>query len=139
MDRLPPTHTPTWDSTCNPGMCHDWESNQQSWCTGRHSNQPSHPARAALLFCFVLFLRRLCQVNCTVVQKWNQVCSLGYQKVLVVFFCKIKDTFSIFTNIFIDLDILSMSTLSHYWFLAGRGQGCCQTSSNAHASPTAKR
>ena len=31
------------------------------------------------------------------------------QKVCLVFFCKIKDTFFIFTSDFIDLDILSMS------------------------------
>ena len=27
IDRLPPTHTPTGDRTCNPGMRPDWESN----------------------------------------------------------------------------------------------------------------
>ena len=31
----------------------------------------------------------------------------------MVFFCKIKDAFFIFTNNFIDLDILSMSIISH--------------------------
>ena len=32
----------------------------------------------------------------------------------MIFFCKIKDTFFIFTSNFIDLDILSMSAVSHY-------------------------
>ena len=36
----------------------------------------------------------------------------GGQKVCLVFFCKIKDTFFIFTNNFIDLDILCMSAIS---------------------------
>ena len=40
-------------------------------------------------------------------------------------FGKIRDTFFIFTNNFIYLDILTMSTVSHYWLLVGRGQGCC--------------
>ena len=40
----------------------------------------------------------------------------------MLFFCKIKDTFFIFTNNF-DLDILSMSAISHYWLLVGRGLG----------------
>ena len=41
------------------------------------------------------------------------------------FFHKIKDTFFIFTNNFIDLDILSMLAVSRYWLLVGRGQECC--------------
>ena len=59
-------------------------------------------------------------------------------KSLFSFSHKIKDTFFIFTNNFIDLDILSMSAISCYWPLVGRGQGCCLTSSNAKDSPTAK-
>ena len=47
------------------------------------------------------------------------------QKVRLVFFCKINDTCFIFTNNFIDLDILSMLAISHSWLLVGRGQGCC--------------
>ena len=54
------------------------------------------------------------------------------------FSCKIKDMFFIFTNNFIDLDILSMLAISSYWLLLGRGQGCCYTFSNAWDSPTAK-
>ena len=54
------------------------------------------------------------------------------------FFCKIKDTFFIFTNHFNYLDILSMLAISCYWLLVGRGQGYCLTSSNAQDSPTAK-
>ena len=54
-----------------------------------------------------------------------------------VFFCKIKDTFFIFTNNFIDFDILSMSAISRYWLPVGRGQGCCETSSSAWDGPTA--
>ena len=50
---------------------------------------------------------------------------LGWPKNTLSFFHKIKDTFSIFTNNFIDLDILSLSALSRYWLLLGRGQGCC--------------
>ena len=40
---------------------------------------------------------------------------LGWPKVSLGFFCKIKDTFFIVTNNFIDLDILSMS-LSLVWY-----------------------
>ena len=50
---------------------------------------------------------------------------LGWPKSLFSFFCNIKDTFFIFPNNFNDLDILSMSAISRYWPLAGRGQGCC--------------
>ena len=35
------------------------------------------------------------------------------QKVSLVYFRKIKDTFTIFTNNFIDLDILSMSAIPY--------------------------
>ena len=48
---------------------------------------------------------------------------LGRPKSLLRFsFCKIKDTVFIFTNNFIDLDILTMSAISRYWLLVGRGQ-----------------
>ena len=51
---------------------------------------------------------------------------LGWPKSLLHFSCKIKEIFFfIFTNNFIDLDILSMLAISHYWILVGRGQGCC--------------
>ena len=53
------------------------------------------------------------------------VLNIGLVTKSILFFHKVKDTFFIFTNIFIDLDILSMLSLSRYWFLAGRGQGCC--------------
>ena len=42
------------------------------------------------------------------------------QKVHLIF--SIKDTFSIFTNNFIDLDILRVSAITCYWLLVGRGQ-----------------
>ena len=42
---------------------------------------------------------------------------LGLAKSPFNFFHKIKDIFFIFTNNFIDLDILSMSTISHCWLL----------------------
>ena len=42
------------------------------------------------------------------------------------FFCKIKDTFFIFTNNSIDLGILSMSAASCYWLLMDRGQGAAK-------------
>ena len=48
------------------------------------------------------------------------------QRVCMFFFHKIKDTFLIFTNNFIDLDIWSMSAISRCWLLVGRDQGCCQ-------------
>ena len=49
--------------------------------------------------------------------------SIGLAKKSVTFFShKIKDTFFIFINNFIDLDILSMSAISCYWLLVGRGQ-----------------
>ena len=40
---------------------------------------------------------------------------LGWPKCPFSFFYKIKDTFFIFTNNFVDLDILSMSPLSPTW------------------------
>ena len=36
-----------------------------------------------------------------------------------------KKTFLVFTNNFIDLDILSRSAISCHWLLVDRGQGCC--------------
>ena len=57
---------------------------------------------------------------------WGQVFKYtGLAKSPLFFFCKIKDTFFIFTNDFIGLDSLSMSAFSRYWLLVGRGQGCC--------------
>ena len=50
---------------------------------------------------------------------------LGGPKSLFSFFLKIKHTFFIFTNNFIDLHVLSMLAMSLYWLLGGRGQGCC--------------
>ena len=50
-------------------------------------------------------------------------CYWAGQKVHKVF--SIKDTFLIFTNNFIDLDILSMSAISHYGLLVNIGQGFC--------------
>ena len=52
---------------------------------------------------------------------------VGWPKSLFSFSRKIKDTVFIFTNYFIDLDILTMLTFSCYWLLVGRGQGCCWT------------
>ena len=49
---------------------------------------------------------------------------LGWPKSPFSFFSKIKETFFIFTNNFVDLDILSMSAISCYWLLVPRGQGC---------------
>ena len=49
----------------------------------------------------------------------------GWPKSPFSFFCEIKDIFFIFTDNFIDLDILSISAISHYWLLVGRGQRCC--------------
>ena len=63
---------------------------------------------------------------------------LGWSKCPFWFFCTLKETFFIFTNNFIDLDILSMSAISCYWLLVCRGQGCNQTSSNPKDSSTAK-
>ena len=45
------------------------------------------------------------------------------QNVRLVF--SLKDTFFIFPNKFIDLDILSMLAISCYWLPVGGGQGCC--------------
>ena len=46
--------------------------------------------------------------------QWFWICIiLGCPKSLYGFFYKIKDTFFIFTNNFIDLNILSMSAISH--------------------------
>ena len=50
---------------------------------------------------------------------------LGWPKSLLHFFHKIKDSLLIFTNNFIDLDILSMPAISRYSFLVSRGQWCC--------------
>ena len=63
---------------------------------------------------------------------------LGWPKSPFSFFHKMKDTFFIFTNNCIDLDILNISALSRYWLLVGGGQGCCKTPSNLQDSPTAK-
>ena len=41
--------------------------------------------------------------------------TMGWPKSLFSFFHKTKHTFFIFTNNFIDLDILSMSAIPHYW------------------------
>lgn len=46
---LPPICSPTGDRTQNLGMCPNQESNSQSWCTGRRSNQVT-PARACFAF-----------------------------------------------------------------------------------------
>ena len=52
---------------------------------------------------------------------------IGSAKCLFSFFCKRKDiSFHFFTNSFTDLDILSMSSISHYWLLQGRGQGAAK-------------
>ena len=48
------------------------------------------------------------------------------QKLRYVFLRKIKDTFFVFTNNFFDLDIWSMSAVSRYWLLVGRGQGAAK-------------
>ena len=53
----------------------------------------------------------------------NPMVLLGWPKSQFSFFRKIKDTFFIFTNNLIDLDILRMSAVSCYWLLVGRGQG----------------
>ena len=53
-------------------------------------------------------------------------CVLGWPKSPFSFSRKIKDTFFIYTNNFIDLDILSMSVLSCYWLLVGRDQGAAK-------------
>ena len=50
---------------------------------------------------------------------------LGWPKSPFSFFCKIEDTFFTITNNLIDLDILTMLTISHSWLLVGRGQGWC--------------
>ena len=63
---------------------------------------------------------------------------LGWSKCPFWFFCTLRETFFIFTNNFIDLDILSMSAISCYWLLVCRGQGYNQTSSNPKDSSTAK-
>ena len=71
----------------------------------------SHPpVRASLSFPSLLYV----------------VAAIGLAKKSVwVFFHKIKDTFFIFTHIFINLDILSMSATSCYWLLVGGGQESC--------------
>ena len=51
---------------------------------------------------------------------------LGWPKSPFSFFHKIKDTFFIFTNNFIDLDSLRVSAVSCYWLLVGRGQGAAK-------------
>ena len=50
---------------------------------------------------------------------------IGWPESPFSFFYQINDTFFIFSNNFTDLDILSMSAVSRYWLLVGRGQGCC--------------
>ena len=47
-------------------------------------------------------------------------------KRLLRFFHEIKDTVFIFTNNFSDLDVLSMSAVSRYGLLVGRGRGAAE-------------
>ena len=77
-------------------------------------------------------LFHVCSIACPCVRTFftNTWCIVGWPKSPLSFFCTIN-TFFIFTNNFIDLDILTMSALSCYWLLVRRGQGCCQTSPNA--------
>ena len=62
----------------------------------------------------------------------------GCPKCPLSFFCKINNTFFIFTNNFIDLGILSMSPVSHYWLLVGRGQGVAKHLPMPKTAPIAK-
>ena len=45
---LPLTHTPTGDVACNPGMCPDWESNQQLFGS-QASTQSTEPHKPGYL------------------------------------------------------------------------------------------
>ena len=59
------------------------------------------------------------QLHCRVLRTETNILSavyailLGWPKSLLSFFHKVKDIFFIFTNNFVDLDILSMSATSH--------------------------
>ena len=46
------SHTPpTWGLACNPGMCHDWEPNQQPFGlqAGAQATEPHHPGLLHLI------------------------------------------------------------------------------------------
>ena len=51
---------------------------------------------------------------------------LGWPKSPFSFFHRTKDMFFIFTNNFNDLDVLSMSAISRYRLLVGRGPGAAE-------------
>ena len=55
--------------------------------------------------------------------KWYNWLLLDWPKNLLFLFHKIKDTFFIFTNNCIDLDILSMLSVSCYWLPSGQKPG----------------
>ena len=48
IDRLPFTHTPTGDWTCNPGMCPDGESNLWPF-TLQDDTQPTQPHQSGIV------------------------------------------------------------------------------------------
>ena len=54
-------HTPTEDQTCHPGMCPDWESNEQPFCL-RDDAQPTEPRRPrpSISFFFFFFFLKGC-------------------------------------------------------------------------------
>ena len=61
----------------------------------------------------------------------------GWPETPFSFFHKIKGTLFIFTNNLIELDMLSMSTISSYWLVVGRGQGSAKRLP-MYDSPTGK-
>ena len=73
--------------------------------------RPRYWEEVVIPTCFQASLTTFCLGSC---RKTALCCYLlGWPKSLYSFFHKAKSTFFIFTNNFIDLDILSMSALSH--------------------------
>ena len=58
INQLPFIHTPTRDQTCNPGMCPDWESNQQPFAL-QDNAQPTEPHRPGHISVFTLVCYRI--------------------------------------------------------------------------------
>ena len=75
MDGLPLTHPPTWVMAQNPGMCLDWELNQQTLGSQGGAQPTESPARAPLQFLKV-------HVECLNTSS-KQVIQLCFSKTLV--------------------------------------------------------
>ena len=88
--------------------------------------------RKKLINC-ISFKLQICALWKTLLREWK---IMGWPKSPLNLFCKIKGIFFIFTNNFIDLDILSILAISHCWLLEAKGAA---NHLPMHKSPTAKK